>query len=452
MIFFMLQRIVCLLFIFNLSLATTTGAELEDGIICSPQEFTNKVYHHCTHNNIDSFLEWVNGIDNHLNKEFQESGVVIPLGPDTKNAEYLRLWKDAYYAVFQTQNQKKAFLLAGEYYPYLSLLQSTAYAFHELSAVVRICILLSGKQGCSEAENILMLENPTSEFSESVIDQRINEIRSNQSLLIPFLQTPFVWNSIKVMSFLKEDRVLGYIADNLSRNIFSNPFIYINAFFLADELNYIDSNVIGWLSLAQERGSALASMRLIHLGQPTIVRTPIVLGNMAINQAHIHRYGQGVYINRHQANIHYHEALASMLYDPFLHMEIAEFYADLYMANACEEIGMNSKEIQHQIFCHLRYAHIQGDGEAALSAIKFLTYLQSVEETFTGFDAWNLPKHNFAEALTCLYEYAYLRQEDPIFITRIQELGQRSQKAIQMLERKAIRSIAFRTSIIRWGY
>lgn len=448
----MLQRIVWLFLVLNLSLVMATGAEIEDDTICSPQEFTNKVYQHCIYGNIDSFLEWVNGIDNHLNKELQESEVVIPLGLDVKNTEYLRSWKDAYYAVFQTQTQRKAFLLAGEYYPYLSLLQSTAYAFHELSAVVRICILLSGKQGCPEAENILMLENPTSEFSESVIENRINEIRSDKAMLIPFLKTPFVWNNIKAMTFLKEEGVWEYIIDNLSRTIHSNPFIYINAFFLADELNHVDSNVISWLSRAHERGSALASMRLIALNQPLIEITPVVLGNISINQAHIHRYGEGVDLNRHQANIHYHEALLSMSYDPFLHMEIAEFYADLYMANSNEEIAMNSDVIQNQIFVHLKEAHVRGDGEAALIAIKFLTYLHATREPFVGFNDWNLPKDNHEEALTCLYEYAYLRQEDPIYISRIKELGQRTPKAVQMLERKAIRSIAFRASIIRWGY
>ena len=439
-------------FIISVRIIGAQCASAEEDVLYTPQQFNNKLYDYCVQLNIDSFLEWANTLDNSINQEFQKIDIVVPESMDEISKERVQRWKRDYYDIFRTRRQTKAFLLAGEYYPYVFLLQSTAYAFHELPAVTRICVLLSGKLGCPEAETLLILENPTSEFSQTRVTQRINQARSDERSLCDLLKTPFVWNNIAAMDFLREERIRECVFDYVSNRNFTNPFIYLNAYFLADELNSLDSTVIGWLEKAQNLGSILATLQLHKLGHTHIESSPIVLANFSINMAHMCRFGRGVEMERSRANQHYQEALAYIPHDPFLCMEIAEFYIDLYMAKAFLEIRQSPDHMQYQIFTLLKEAHIRGDGDAARVASQFIGYLYKNSEPFYGFNEWNLPADNINEALTCVYEYAYLRQEDPILVSFIQELGKRTREEMLLFQRKAIRSIAFRTSMIQWGY
>jgi hypothetical protein len=416
--------------------------------IVSPQEFTDEVYFCCLNNNFDRFLGWLQTTElPPMNRSFKETQVTLPSTMSELDVPYYRNWKEEYYEKFRGVSQTKSFLLAGEFYPAVQLLQSTALSFYELSPVIRTCVMLSGKMGNSIAKNILVLEGIDGGIPELM--ELLRETDTNDSLLLDLLQTPFVWNNINAMNFLKDPirrgKVLGYVTGE-------NPFIYLNGYFVVTELNLETATGALWLQRSKNLGSALAAVRL-HQSDMIIDSTlpATVKESLTIQKAHYHRYGiEGVF-NRAQAKVHYEEALAYAPMDPFLHMEIAEFYKDLYIAEAHNEIEMDSNTIVSAVLYHYRQAHVRGDGEAALETIKFILHLEEKEVALPFSNAWDLPQADIAEAFTRMYEAAYQRREESIFLERIIKLGKRTAAKMEELKFKAIRNITHRNSIIRFG-
>lgn len=335
--------------------------------IVSPQEFTDEVYSCCLNNDFDRFLGWLQTTELlPMNRSFKETtDVTMPATLSELDTVYYRGWKEEYYEKFRGVPQTKSFFLAGEFYPSIHLLQSTALSFYELPPVIRTCVMLSGKMGNPLAKNILILEGI--EGGSSELGALLTETDTDDTLLIDLLQTPFVWNNINAMKFLKDpirrDKIFDYVRGE-------NPFIYLNGYFVVTELNLEPATGALWLQRSKNLGSALAAVRL-HQSDIIIDSTlpATVKENLTIQKAHYHRYGiEGVF-NRAQAKVHYEEALAYAPMDPFLHMEISEFYKDLYIAEAHNEVEMDSNTIVSAVLYHYRQAHVRGDGEAALETI-----------------------------------------------------------------------------------
>ena len=418
--------------------------------VVAPQDFTDEVYSCCANNDLDRFLGWLQ-IPGRLemNGTFKKTRpITLPSTMPASDRVYYGVWKEEYYGKFGDVSQTKPFLLAGEFYPTIHLLQSTALSFYELSPVVRTCVMISGKLGNPIAKNILVLEGI--EGGDSELTELLSKADFHDDFLLDLLRTPFVWNNIRAMDFLKDPsrsgRIFGFMGG-------INPFVYLNGYFVATELNLDPTASIPWLNEAMRLGSALAAIRLHRMRMPIDDTLPTVKGSLAVERAHNNRYGIGGAVNRLQARAYYEEALGYTSLDPFLHMEIAEFYKDLYMADAFGEVGMEESEIMGRILCHYKRAHIRGDGEAAPETIKFISYLQRKGTVFLPgfFGDWELPHDDILEALTKLYEIAYLRIENPLFLDRIKKMDKRTSGDIDTLTLRAIRNVAFRSSLIRFG-
>lgn len=414
--------------------------------IISPQSFTDEVHFCCKNNEFDRFLLWIQNIDLvSMNRTFKEEEIVYPTALSGLDTESYKSWKKNYYSEFRTKSQTKSFFLAAEFYPYIQILQSTALSFYELPPVIRTCIMLSGKMGNPIAKNILILEGIDGNSTD--LQNLLEEADANDSLLVSLLQTPFLWNNISAMNFLKEPKRRAKILSKIEGN---DPFIYLNGYFLSTELN--SGPEIKWLQSAINLGSALATIRLLNNGLTEEETLPAsVREDLALQKAYRHRYGREGESNREKAKEHYIEALGFAPMDPFLHMEIAEFYKDIFIANSHSEVQMDGANIVREILHHYRQAHLRGDGEAALETIKFMLHLEENEILLPADNFWDLPQDDIDEAFTKLYEMAYLRREEPIFLERIEKMKKRTAKEIDDLKLKAIRNINHRSSIIRLG-
>ncbi len=421
---------------------TTYGTTIDN-----PQTFTNKTYSYYTSNNLDEFFRWVQSINlSGMNPAFKDKTPFFKTPStilDTEAAYYTK-WKSEYYGEFGAINQRKPFLLAGEFYPAVQVLQSTALSFYELSPVIRTGIIISGKLGNPIAENILMLEG---------IDKDLTTLLEgsdgDDGALVRLLQTPFVWNSIEAMNFLKDparhDRVLAFINGD-------NPFVYLNGYFiLTDILGVTPQN--DWLEKAKALGSGLAALRLHPRGVPIDLSTipATVAENLALQNARLYRYGIEGTFDRAQARTFYEEALNYTPLDPFLHLEIADFYKDLFIVDACPEVGLDNPEIIQRTLFHYKEAHDKGDGDAALDTVKFLSHLEEKGILIPPSNAWGLPHDDIPEALTLLYEAAYQRRDEPILLDQIKKLRKRTDTVIDEFKLKVIRNLNFRQSIIRFG-
>lgn len=78
-------------------------------------------------------------------------------------------------------------------------------------------------------------------------------------------------------------------------------------------------------------------------------------------------------------------------------------------------------------------------------------HLEEKEVALPFSNAWGLPQADIAEAFTRMYEAAYQRREESIFLERIIKLGKRTVAEMEELKFKAIRNITHRNSIIRFG-
>lgn len=427
-----------------LSFSATYGST-----IVAPQAFTDEVDTCCRSNEFDRFLGWIQEIDLlSMNRVFKETTpFAIPSIIHGFEADYYTRWKEEYYARFRNINQTKSFLLAGEFYPAIQLLQSTALSFYELPPVIRTCIMFSGKMGNPIAENILMLAD-----IDNGLEAILERAGIDDAAMFSLLQTPFVWNNIEAMNFLKDPsrypRVLSLVNGE-------NPFVYLNGYFLLTELNLEATVDTSWLERAKILGSGLAALRLHQrdlLIDFTNVPPTTVRGSIAIHNAYRFRYETTEEApNRTQARVFYEEALTYEPTDPFLHLEIADFYKDLYSAEVPHEVELEETAIIEKTLFHYKEAHIRGDGDAALETIKFVSYLQEKEVAIPTPNAWELPAADIQEALTLLYEAAYHRREEPIFLTNIKKLGRRTEATIKAFELKVIRNLNHRRSIIRFG-
>lgn len=408
------------------------------GVARSPQEFTDTVYTCCSENRFDEFLGWLKATDIPQTNSRLKSEKAITFPAAQPDPGLYRPWKEAYYARFGVAHQTKAFLFAGEIYPFTHILQTTALSFYELSPVVRICILLSGNLGNPTANNILCFEHINE--SETEVDRILSAVD-----LGDILRTPFAWNNIKVMGHLKGHAKTPSFIDFVGKS--HDPFVLLNGYFADNEADSGSHN-IAWLTEAMNLGSALARIRLNRIGQPFARGMPTAEAYLLTQQASSHRY---VALDRNTANTHYLAALALIPHDPFLHMEVAGFYKDLSLAGAHNEVGMDQNTIIQRTFHHYKQAHDKGDGEAALEAIKFLKLLQQGGiALIPGFsDAWGLTHDNILISLTLLYEAAYSRREEPIFLDRIKSLGQRDQTYIDALLHRVIHAVNYRSSMFR---
>lgn len=414
--------------------------------LISPQSFVDEVHFCCTNNEFDRLLLWIQDIDLlSMNRSFKETEIVYPLALSGLDTEYYKSWKEKYYSESKRKPQRNSFFLAGEFYPYIQLLQSTALSFYELPPVIRTCIILSGKLGNPIAKNILILEGI--DGSSADLQNLLEEADADETLLTSLLQTPFLWNNISAVNFLKEPNRRAKILSKITGN---DPFIYLNGYFISTEIS--SEPTTKWLEKARDLGSALAAIRLFDNDFPEEGTLPAsVMENLALQKAYDHRYGRQEVPNRKKAHKHYIEALRFAPMNPFLHMEIAEFYKDLYIADSHSEIQMNSSNIVEAILYHYRQAHLRGDGEAALETIKFMLHLEENEISLPVGNSWDLPQNDIDEAFTKLYEMAYLRREEPIFLERIKKMKKRTAEEIDDLKLKAIRNINHRSSIIRFG-
>ena len=410
----------------------------------SPQEFTDTVYTCCSANRFDALLEWLQASDIPKTNQRLKSERTVAFPTGQPDPGLYRAWKAAYYAKFSTIPQTKPFLFAGEIYPFIHLLQSTALSFGELPPVTRICILLSGRLGNPTASDILCFEYINETEAE------IAGILSNPSPSTPLverlLRTPFAWNNIQVMNCLKGQAKTSAFIDFVGKS--HDPFILLNGFF-ADSETGSSPHAVTWLNEAMTLGSALARVRLQRMGQPFDRGLPTVEAYLLVQQASFCRYSA---LDRRIANDRYLAALALVPHDPFLHMEVAGFYKDLSVAGANAEVAMDQNTIIQRTFHHYKRAHDVGDGESALEAIKFLKLLQGRVALVPGFsDVWGLPNDNTPVSLTILYEAAYRRMEEPILLARIKHLGQRDQAQIDTLLHNVIHTVGYRTSIFKLG-
>lgn len=423
---------------------TLRGNTSSDKCICDPQEFTEKIHTYYCDNNIDGFLDWLEDIDlPSMNKTLKYShGSCIPSNIETeKEKQQLRAWKTTYYQTFQLSHQTKPFFLASEFYPFNGLVNSVALSFYELPAVMRTCILISAKSGNPVALNILQLENVEGESTE---DKLVPHVTIADNDLVELLQTPFLWNSLKVTACLK-DHFVGRIFD-LARAEYPYPFLYLNAAFLADDVGDMGQS-IHFFQKACEGGSALAAFRLHQRGEKTTpFRKPALLHSiLEAQQAYVYRYQHP--INRHAAVTCYVNALSHLVYDPFLHRQNAELHQDLYLSDALEEIEKTQDEAKYAVVFHYMKAHQFGDATAALTAIEFLTYLQNRGTLFPDVPEYGVSSENELESLTKLYEYAYRRSDDSLLWQRIKELGQRTESQMDALEGDIIRSLKIKNII-----
>lgn len=414
------------------------------GSVRSPHEFADKVHVCCSQNKFDEFLRWLKESDiPNTNRRLKEEGrIAFAAGTDPG---FYRNWKEEYYAYFGTTNQTKPFLFAGEIYPFIHILQSTVLSFYELSPVARICVLLSGKLGNPVAGDILHFEDV--DGSESAIEGILASASADEGHLVRLLQTPFAWNNIKIAAFLKDRAKEPRFIEIVKQS--HHPFILLNGYF-ADSETGSSPHAIGWLNEAMHLGSALASIRLQRIGNPFNDVIPTVKANLLMQRSSGYRYST---LERRKANEDYLAALELIPHDPLLHMEIAGFYKDLWIAEASGEIMTDQKTLIQGTFYHYKEAHEKGDGEAALEAIRFLKLLQKEKVALLpDFSAgWGLPSDNILESLTLLYEAAYKRRDEPVFLDRIKELNQRNPAYLESLLRNTLLAANFRTSIFRLG-
>lgn len=429
----------CVFFSFSLK-----GYTSSDKYICDPQEFTEKIHTYCCYNNIDDFLGWLEDIDlPSMNRTLKDSdGSCIPSSIETEEEkQQLRAWKTTYYQKFKLSHQTKPFFLAGEFYPFNALVNSVALSFSELSAVMRTCILISGKSGNPVALNILHLENIDGESTE---DQLVPQLTIEDNDLVELLQTPFLWNSLKVTACLKEHFVERVF--DLAHVEHPYPFLHLNAAFLADDIGDMNQS-IHFFQKACEGGFALAAFRLHQMREATAHFRKTVLLNSILEaqQAYVYRYQHPM--NRHAALTCYVNALKHLVHDPFLHRQSAELHQDLYIGAALEEIEKTQDEAKHSVVFHYMKAHQFGDATAALTAIEFLMYLQNRGTLFPDVPEYGVSSENELESLTKLYEYAYRRSDDSLLWQRIKELGQRTETQMDALEGDIIRSLKIKNII-----
>lgn len=410
------------------------------GTMRSPQELTDRVYTCCSENRFDEFLDWLKATDiSQTNSRLKsEKSITFPMGQPV--LDFYRNWKTAYYVRFSTIHQTKPFLFAGEIYPFTHILQSTSLSFYELPPVARICILLSGNLGNPTASNILCFE----QINEAAA--AVDHILSTTDLG-EILRTPFAWNNIKVMNRLKAEAKTPAFTGFVDQS--HDPFVLLNGYFADNEADSSSHN-IAWLTEAMKLGSALARVRLQRISQAFDRGMPTVEAHLLMQQASSCRYGT---LDINTANTRYVAALGLVPYDPFLQMEVAGFYKDLSLAGAHAEVGMDQNTIIQSAFHHYKLAHDLGDGEAALEAIKFLGLLQDggviLIPDFSG--TWRLPHNNIPLGLTLLYEAAYSRREEPIFLARIEALGQRDPAYMGAFLHRVIHRLGYRTSIFKLG-
>lgn len=393
---------------FFLILLCTLSFSHAHGVARSPQEFTDAVYTCCAENRFDELIDWLETTDIPQTNHRLKSEKSITFSADQPDPGWYRAWKTAYYAKFGAADQTKPFLFAGKIYPFTHLLQSTALSFGELPPVIRICILLSGRLGNPIARNILCFE-PTNE-NEAEIYHILYD-----SDLGDILRTPFAWNNIKVMDCLKSHAKTTAFINFIDKS--QDPFILLNGYF-AESKTGSSPHAVVWLTEAMKLGSGLARVILHHMGQPFDRGMPTVEAHLLMQQASSCRY---MTLDRNTANTHYLAAIALTPNDPFLHMEIADFYKDLSLAEANAEIAMDQNTIIQRTFHHYKQAHNKGNKEAALEAIKFLKLLQQRRITLiSGFsEDWRLPNDNIPLGFTLLYESAYGKSEKLIFLELI---------------------------------
>lgn len=408
----------------------------------SAEEITAAVYVSCSQNRFDEFLVWLKETDisktNQRLKDEQRLAFSERIDPGV-----YRNWKEKYYTNFGTTKQVKAFLFAGELYPFIEILQSTVLSFYDLSPVTRICILLSGKLGNPVASNILLFEDV--DGKESGIEEMLDRSLADDQSLVELLQTPFAWNNIQTATALKgwakTPRFINLVTQS------HQPFVLLNGFF-ADSETGVSAHAVEWLKEAMVLGSGLASIRLQRLGQLFSDVLPTVKANLAMQQAVHYRYS---ILDRSTANRYYLTALENAPNNPLLHMEMAGFYKDLCVAEAYDELSMDQPMMIHMAFYHYKQAHEKGDGEAALEAIKFLKLLQKAAIILSSdFSAgWGLPHTNIAESLTQLYEATYSRREETLFLEKIKQLNQRTQGQINDLSRRRMLETNYRQSLYK---
>jgi len=410
----------------------------------SSQEFTDKVHVCCAQNKFDEFLGWLkeSDIPNTNRRLKDERRIAFSAGIDPG---FYRNWKEEYYTKFGTINQTKPFLFAGEIYPFIHILQSTALSFYELSPVTRICILLAGKLGNPVAGDILLFENV--DGSESAIEETLASASVDERQLVRLLKTPFAWNNIKVAAFLKDKAKISRFIEIVTQS--HDPLILLNGYF-ADSETGSSPHAIGWLNEAMHLGSTLASIRLQRIGQPFNDVLPVINATVLLQRASYFRYS---ILDRKTANEGYQAVLRLTPYDPFLHMEMAGFYKDLCIAEAHSEVLTDQQTLIQGTFYHYKQAHETGDGEAALEAIKFLKLLQKEKVVLlSNFSAdWRLPNDDMLESLTVLYEAAYKRRDEALFLDRIKALGQRNPAYLDALLRSTMLAANYRKSIFRLG-
>ncbi|MBP9829096.1 MAG: hypothetical protein KBD04_03590 [Proteobacteria bacterium] len=408
----------------------------------SPQEFTDKVHVSCSQNKFDEFLAWLKESDiPNTNRRLKDERSVTFFA-DVDPGLY-RNWKEEYYTNFGAINQTKPFLFAGEIYPFIPILQSTALSFYELSPVTRICILLSGKLGNPVAGDILLFEDV--DGSETLIEGILLNASADERQLIRLLKTPFAWNNIKISAFLKDKAKIPRFIEIVTQS--HDPFVLLNGYF-ADSETGSSFHAIGWLNEAMHLGSALASIRLQRVGQPFNKALPVINAAILLQRASYCRYSS---LDRKTAKDCYVTVLGLTPDDPFLHMEMAGFYKDLCIAGAYGEVLTSQQTLVQGTFYHYKQAHETGDGEAALEAIKFLKLLQKEKVVLLpNFSAdWGLPNDNILECLTVLYEAAYKRRDEALFLERIKDLGQRDSACLDALLRSTMLATNYRKSIFR---
>ena len=438
-------------------------AEASSISLMSPQEFTDSVYRYCKNKKFDDFVEWIKSVDITGMNRLLGGKVLIP--KTESDVEWLRHWKTSYIDSALPEYKKGPFNLAVELFPYASLAESTALSFDELTPIVKMCVVFSAKYGNPIAQNVLLFSSV--EEDDENLSRIIEKARAVPLELAQLMETPFVWNNSQLMNFLKTAGVSEKVFS--IAEVSTNPFVPLNAYFVASELGDTE-NEIKFLQKAQSCGSALAFTRKClsseedspgsseEAGAGSSTERPrkhartkempsSVEAYQRIQAARAQRYGG---IVRLEVQRLYESALEYALFNPSLHMEIASFLQDLFVVDACAEVGKTRQDLIKDIFQAYKTAHNYGDGYAAEAAAIFIKDLKD-EDFYEGFSGeWSLPHDNLNEALTLLFTAAYKRQEDEKFIKLIEFLETRTPEQITAIKLDTFSLVSLKDSVMKW--
>ncbi len=436
-------------------------------ILMSPQEFTDFVYRYCKKEKFDDFVEWIKSVDiTGMNKLLYGEILIPKMESSESDVEWLRHWKTSYIDSALPEYKKGPFNLAVELFPYVSLAESTALSFDELTPIVKMCVIFSAKYGNPIAQNVLLFSSV--EEDDEKLFSIIEKARADPlHELAQLMETPFVWNNFQLMNFLKTAGVSEKVFSIAERS--ANPFVALNAYFVASELGDTE-NEINFLQKAQSYGSALAFTRKCLSSGGDIpgsseeagagssterpkkhARTkeipPSVEAYQGIQAARAQRYSG---IDRLEVEGLYNSALKYAPFNPSLHMEIASFWQDLFVVGAWAELAKTRQDLIKDILQAYKTAHNYGDGYAAEAAAIFIKDLKG-EDFYEGFsDEWSLPHDNLNEALTLLFTAAYKRQEDEKFIKLIEFLETRTPEQITAIKLDTFSLVSLKDSVMKW--